>query len=216
MITAKSGYVVLPIVTPWTLAPNLARKLPYYNDNTTPNYPSFFVPFLIPCTPPPPPSHPFLNHTFLGSSPCLFSRPVSLSPYCAHAGLSLSSLIPPTRIPSVSSRGIPRPFLGFLTYPLLLSTSDPELLVSLRGLKLNREDVYIPLMEGSHPKSVRQTSDPDAMALLSAPRASSHAPQDPLKAPESCITNIVNLDVTDFLLAGRHTSIPPGSSMDSI
>lgn len=50
------------------------------------------------------------------------------------------------------------------------------------------------------------------MALIQAPGAASHAPQDPLKASESLIANLVHLDIADLIFTLRYsaiTSIPP-------
>jgi hypothetical protein len=71
-------------------------------------------------------------------------------------------------------------------------------------------------MEGSHPESVRKASDSDAMALLSTFGAPSYAPEDPLKATESSIASLIDLDPTDLALPGRLPSIPPGPSLDDI
>ena len=79
-----------------------------------------------------------------------------------------------------------------------------------------REDVYLSLMEGSHTKSVRQTSDPSAMALIQAPGAASHAPQDPLKASESLIANLVHLDIADLIFSLRYSAITSIPSMDGV
>lgn len=147
-----------------------------------------------------------LSFLFLVCSLCFFRarRLTSIRSLPSHAGRS--TLISHREfLPS-------HPAASLEPFPPFYIRVIPE---SPRG-DSRREDVHLSLMEGSHTKSVRQTSDPSTMALIQAPGAASHAPQDPLKASESLIANFVHLDIADLIFAVRYSAITSVPPMDGV